>query len=379
MRRARLVIPAVAIGLVIVSWTATARAATPTPTPAPTPASVSSPTPALSPPPGGVQLSPSVAPAAPTSPTTSVPPTGSGGGCGVLDMTCHVEHAIDGWFKDLVTSALNPVLDLLGRSVLATPDVGGVPRIAQLWNTSAGIADSVFVLLVIAGGMLVMGHDTLQTRYTIKDVAPRLVVAAVAANTSLAIAGLGVHFANAFSQAFLAGGVNPQDATSAMRQMVVSPLDGGGIFLILCGLVTAVLGVALLCVYIVRVALVLLLVAAAPVMLACHALPQTDGFARLWWRAMAACLGIQVAQSLVLIAALRVFFTPTGHSVLGLPSSGGLVDLLVAGCLLWVLLRIPAWASRLAFAGTGHRPSSALRLVKTAVVYKAIRAGIAAL
>jgi hypothetical protein len=41
---------------------------------------------------------------------------------------------------------------------------------------------------------------------------------------------------------------------------------------------------------VVRVALLILLVAAAPLALICHALPQTEGLARLWWRATAACL-----------------------------------------------------------------------------------------
>ncbi|HVA61353.1 MAG TPA: hypothetical protein VNG13_12585 [Mycobacteriales bacterium] len=296
-----------------------------------------------------------------------------------MDITCHVTSAINGWFKGLVTSALDPVLSLLGRTVLATPAMTGSGRVSDLWDISAGIANGLFVLLVIAGGITVMTHETLQTRYSLKEIAPRLVVAGIAANTSLAIAGVAIGFANAFSAAFLSGGVNPADATSVMSQLVLAPLANGGIFLVLLGLLTAVLGVALLCVYVVRIAVVLLLVTAGPLLLACHALPQTEGLARLWWRSLAACLGIQVGQSLVLVTALRVFFTPTGVSLLGLPTAGGLVDMLIACCLLWVLLRIPSWASRLAFAGTGHRPSSAIRLVKTAVVYKAIRAGMAAL
>ncbi|MHB8449072.1 MAG: hypothetical protein ACYDAQ_01155 [Mycobacteriales bacterium] len=354
-------------------------AATPAATaadPAPTP--VGSPVP--SPAPGGVQLGPSLGVSTPPSPVPSGSVPGGGGhGCGLFDLTCHVEAAINGWFKTLVTAALDPVLSLLGRTVLATPALAGFGEIATLWGVAAGIANGLFVLLVIAGGITVMTHETLQTRYSVKEIAPRLVVAGIAANTSLALAGAAIGFANAFSAAFLAGGVDPGGATSVLAHLVLASLANGGIFLILLGLVTAVLGVALLCVYVVRIVVVALLIAAAPLLLACHALPATEGLARLWWRGLAACLGIQVAQSLVLAAALRVFFTPSGTSLLGLPSADGLVNLLVVCCLLWVLLRIPSWASRLAFAGTGHRGSQAIQLVKTAVVAKAIRAGMAAL
>jgi hypothetical protein len=66
-----------------------------------------------------------------------------------------------------------------------------------------------------------------------------------------------------------------------------------------------VLAVVLAGTCVVRALLVVFLVVAAPVMLAAHALPQTEGLARLWWRAMAACLGVQLVQALAL--AVRVF------------------------------------------------------------------------
>jgi hypothetical protein len=133
-----------------------------------------------------------------------------------------------------------------------------------------------------------------------------------------------------------------------------------------------VFAVVLLVLYIVRAALVVLLVCAAPLMLLCHALPQTEGVAHLWWRAMTAALAVQVAQSFVLAATLRIFFTPDGRDSLGLTSTGGLIDLLVALCLLWVLVKIPFWAKELAFRG--HSRSSAVSTAKTYVLAKAWRA-----
>ncbi|MGH9091945.1 MAG: hypothetical protein ACRDZR_11300 [Acidimicrobiales bacterium] len=327
--------------------------------------------------PGGIQVGPTLptTPASTGSPSSSTATAGTPS-CGFLDVSCDITSAIDGWFKDLATSALNPVLGLLGRSVLATPEVTG-GREGELWAASAGIANMLVVLLVLAGGAVVMGYESVQTRYGMKEVAPRIVLAVIAANASLSLCGLAIGATNSLSQAFLGQGVDPANATSALQRLVTGPLADGGIALVLIALVVAVLAVVLLATYVIRVAVTVLLIVVAPLALICHALPQTEGLARLWWRAFAGVLCVQLAQSLVLVTALRVFLASGGP--FGLTASGGLIDLLVGACLLWVMIRIPAWVSRAVFSGLGHQPSAGARLVKTAIVYKVIRAGMAAL
>ena len=310
--------------------------------------------------------------ATPSPPSTS---TGSGTstpGCGLLDISCHITSAIDGWFKDLATEALNPVLSLLGRSVLATPNLTA-GRLGQLWGVMAGIANALMVLLVLAGGAVVMGHESLQTRYGLKEVLPRIVVGIVAANASLSVAHLATVATNSLAQAVLGQGVDPASATQALQKLVVAPLGDGSIAVVLLGVVVAVLALVLLATYVVRVAVTGILIVAAPLALVCHALPQAEGAARLWWRAFLGVFAIQLAQSLVLVTALRVFLASDGS--LGLSGSGGLVDLLIGSCLLWVLIRIPAWVSRAVFSG--RRGGSGV--LRTAVLYKAVRAGMAAL
>lgn len=331
--------------------------------------------------PPGIQLGPP-APATPATTPPAAPATGPAAQApsepdkpGFFDVGGRVQKAINDWFADLVTSALDPALELLGRTVLATPDVSEAGRVRELWGVSAGMANAFFVVFMLVGGAIVMGHETVQTRWSAKEIAPRLVVGMVAANASLALAGLAIGVANAFSEAFLGQGVGPANATGAVRTSVLSALQGGGIFLVLVGLVVAVLALVLLAVYVIRVALVVVLVAGAPVALACHALPQSEGMAQLWWRALGACLGVQVAQSLVLVTALRVFFGADGKVALGLSAGGTLVDLLVVVCLLWVLLRIPSWASRAVF---NRRPGSMARMAKSYVVYKVVRSAAAA-
>jgi hypothetical protein len=329
-------------------------------------------TPAASGATGGIQVGPPL-------PPSPAPPGGhvsAGGGSShpfFLNIPGQINKAINDWFEGLAKDALNPTLDLVGKTILATPQVASQPRVAQLWQVALGIADALLVIFVIAGGVLVMSHETVQTRHALKDILPRLSLGALAANASLALSGQMIVLANALSSALLGGGVDPAGAASRLKGFAVASIASGGIFLILLGLACAVVAVVLLVLYIVRAALVVLLVCAAPLMLLTHALPQTDGLANIWWRGMTAALGVQVVQALILSAAVRVFLTPDGRGTLGLAVTGSLIDLLVVLCLLWMLIRVPILAKNLAMS---QRPSMAVRAAKTYVIAKIARAGV---
>jgi hypothetical protein len=320
---------------------------------------------------GGVQ----VGPALPTPPTPSKGgevEAGKASHPGFFDVPGKVEQAINEWFAGLVKDALDPAMLLVGRTLLSTPQIAGEASVRSYWQLTAGVADSLLVLVVIAAGALVMSHETLQTSYALKDMLPRVLLAAVAANASLSIAAQMVNLANALASGLLGSGVSPEQAGHTLELLVLHAIADGGIFLVLLGLACALLAVALLVLYLVRAALIVLLVCAAPLMLLAHGLPQTEGLARMWWRAMIAALGVQVAQALTLAATVHVFFTG-GASVLGVGSGGGLVSLLLVLCLFWVLLRIPFWAKELAFS---HQRSSAARMVKTYVTYRVVRGAL---
>ncbi len=333
----------------------------------------SSGTPGVGPPP--IQVGP------PGTTTPTAPASGSGGTVsggtqsspGLFDITGHIEAAIDDWFRSLVTDALDPVLTLLGHTLLATPNVTAQSRVGQLWRTAEGIADAFLVLFVLAGGAIVMGYETFQTRTALRDVLPRIVVAAIAVNASLGLAGLAISTADSLSAAVLGQGVDAGNAAVVLRQLILGSLASGGIFVVLLGGVVAVLAVVLLATYVVRLALVILLVVAAPICLVCHALPQTESLAKLWWRAFSGTLAVQVAQSLVLITALRVFLASGGPANLGIASTGGVVDLLVSACLCWVLVKIPGWVSRVVFSGSKNRGGIG-RVVRDVIIYKGAKA-----
>ena len=98
-----------------------------------------------------------------------------------------------------------------------------------------------------------------------------------------------------------------------MKNTLMGNLNGqGGLFVIFMALALVVMLVIVMLTYIVRVTLTVILLAAAPLLLMCHALPQTEGIALWWWKAFGGVLAIQVGQSLALIAAIKLFFWPGG-------------------------------------------------------------------
>jgi hypothetical protein len=318
---------------------------------------------------GGIEVGPTL-PAPPPPTKGEEVEAGKASHPGFFDVSGKIEQAINDWFAGLVKDALNPAMLLVGRTLLSTPQIAGEAEVRSYWQISLGIADALLVLVVMAAGAIVMHHETLQTSYALKDFIPRLAVAGIATNASLAISGQMVAFANVLSTGLLGNGVDPKQAGHTLELLVLHSVADGGIFLVLLGLVCAVLAVALLVLYIVRAALIVLLVCAAPLMLIGHGLPQTEGMARFWWRAMLAALGVQAAQALTLAATVHVFFA-SGKSVLGVGTGGSLVDLLLVLCLFWLLLRIPFWAKELAFSG--RYSSRTARMAKTYVLFRVVK------
>jgi hypothetical protein len=283
-----------------------------------------------------------------------------------------VKAAIDAWLADLVSSALNPVLKFLGRTLLSTPDPTSQPRVQELWTASQVAANTVAVLFILAGGVLMMTRESLQSRYSMKEIAPRLVVGVVTANLSLQLVGPGVQFANALTDSIVGGGLNADATGQRLTQLLTGSARDGGSFLLLLALVAAVLGVVVVASAIVRIAVTVLLTIGAPLFLLCHASPATEGVAVFWWKAMAGCFAVQVAQAATLLAGLRIFFTPEGFNLLNAPTdSSGLVSLLVATCLMWILARIPSWVFRMVFQ---PRRSTVVGIVRSVVIVRGLRA-----
>lgn len=306
-----------------------------------------------------------------SAPRPSTPPVPEADECGITDVGACVSEGITSFFSALVVGALNPLLQTVGETLLATPRLDQVPVIAELWESSRGIAVASYALLITVAGLILMTYETLQTRTTIRETAPRIVIGFLAANLSLLVAGRAVEFANALSYALVAGGVDPNAAAQQLAGMfantVTSAATGGSIFNLLVSLGIIVLLVALLGTYAVRVAVTAVLLAGAPLCLILYGLQQTEGIARWWGRAFGGVLVIQIGQSAVLIVGLRVLLSDGGFSIFG-PTPDNVLNLIVAGALLWILVKIPSWVMQRVQLGGGR--SFLGSLVRGFIAYK---------
>lgn len=187
-----------------------------------------------------------------------------------------------GYLRALVRQAINPIFDLLGDSLLATPRLDQAKRVKRLWTGSLVVANSCLVLLVVIAGVTLLGNPTVQAAYTIKDIAPRLVGGVVLANASLLLVGKAIGFANALSAALLGPGVEVEEATETIYDLLNrNTLSGSaGVFVLWVVIIALALALALAVIYLVRLTVTVVLIAVAPLALACHCLPQTEGIAR---------------------------------------------------------------------------------------------------
>ena len=287
------------------------------------------------------------------------------------------------YFRWIARSILNRTLrHVFGDWLLATPDVTAQGRVHDLWKVSAAVANIVLVLGVIAAGVLLGTHGSLQVRYGAKDMLARIVWATVSANCSLLMCGLAIRVANAMSRALMAPGVDADRMADVWTGMA---LDSDGGLMVLLSLVAALMLLAVVVTFVARVVLMVLVVVAAPLCLMCHVLPSLDRVALIWWRSFVALLATQLGQALTLIASVRIFFVsdgrpptalPDGGHVVGLPGGSRLVDLIVVIGLAFILIRIPNWARKVAFRVTGGTAAQIVRLI---VVQQLTRGGIARL
>ncbi|MFG1952442.1 hypothetical protein [Micromonospora sp. NPDC048830] len=283
------------------------------------------------------------------------------------------------WLATAILATLDALFGVISSALLITPNVTSLPQVQALTGRSVLVVDTIFVLAFVAAGVLTMtagGNET--SRYTAKDLGPRLIVGFVAAHFSQLWCGMLIDLANALTGALTTPSGDSDGALRAIKTHIGAGQDRTATLLfVVCVAIIAVLLAATAFSVIVRFAIVLVLTAVAPLALACHALPQTDPVARLWWRSYAGILAVPVAQGLTLYAGQWMLTDPQHlMPVLGLPvDPGGALNLFVVMVMLWTTLRVPTLMSRFVSAGASNRGVNMLgAAVRVLVVQQATRA-----
>ena len=257
-----------------------------------------------------------------------------------------------GTFLHLLVSALAHFVDgarseierALTRYLFTTVDTSSAGQRAFTGNPSLrrmnlGMAVAMDILLgavVLFTCLRSMFERSFRARYTLKVALPRVLLALVLVHFSLPLMQMGIDLNNALSNAALTLGadlrVDGLPWSAAMGPEAVQRLGvSQDLFHAVFAVATVVAVVILILAYVIRYALLGVLVVMAPVAGLCTVLPETRNYARSWLRLFMVTVFMQFVQLTVLRVA----------SVMSIDNGGGLVQTLYGLATLFLLLKVP--------------------------------------
>ncbi|MFI6078900.1 hypothetical protein ACIA5C_46075 [Actinoplanes sp. NPDC051343] len=286
--------------------------------------------------------------------------------------------AVIKWFAGVIVGALNILWGLLTATAFTTPDVTVLTEVKSIASASLAMVNTVYVLAILWMAILILGRDTIQSRYGLSELIPRLIIGLIAANLAMPLCSQLIGLANAVTAALTSQDITSPGSMKQMQQLVAASLgdpsgsDPAGFLLLLIGLVIAVMVGMLLMQWIVRIGILIVAVGVAPIALALHGTPHTEPAAKLWWRTMLGALATVLIQAIALHTTLTVFLSPNADlPLLGLPGSpGAAMKLMVVMCLLWSILKVPAMMRRYVSKSS---PSSVGTIVRVMFVQQLTR------
>jgi hypothetical protein len=156
------------------------------------------------------------------------------------------------WFADTIIGFLNTLWGLLTSTVFQSPDVTPLPQVQAFSGTSLAVVNTVYILAFLYTAVMIMGRDTVQSRYGFGELLPRLVIGLLGANFAIPLCSAIIGLANALTSALTGG---PIAGPGSLRQLTdttmgalydVSTSGAGRLLLLIVGLVIAILAATLL-------------------------------------------------------------------------------------------------------------------------------------
>jgi len=285
-RRAHpLLAPALALALVAalsgLFWGAQPAAAQPAPGPTPTPRAA-----AAAADPGGFVATP-----APQLPV----------GGFLSDPTAWASTVFQAALTTLMRSTSSDIVAVMGGLLGSGNVISQTPAklsyendaVKKLWHGSRAVANSLLAVLAVWGGFNLIVYPHIRAPYhTAMELLPRLVLGALLVNTSWSWGSFVISVNNALCQSFGTIALPAWDLLgSGLMDSVVA---------LIAVLVYLVMGLLLLVQMMMRLALVDVLLVLAPLALLCWVLPQTHGWAQLWFGLFFGTVFTQSVQVVVL-------------------------------------------------------------------------------
>jgi hypothetical protein len=261
-----------------------------------------------------------------------------------------LDGALD-WLAERIQEVLAWLVALLTSAVFVSPDVTVYPQVQALAERSTLVVNSCFGLAVVVAGILGMTHGSVQLRYEVKDLIPRLAFGFVASNFGVQACRALIELANAVTLALVGQTASGPRVIEYVRHQIIAVAVTPGVHAlsVIIVLVIVVLILQLLMGWAGRVATLLFLAGLAPVAWACYALPQTQPAAQVWWRALIGCLAVPLLQGITFSVGVDLILDPDHNLSNELDAPAAALDVLNLFLVLSVLVvtvRIPKLVAR---------------------------------
>ncbi|MER5337998.1 conjugal transfer protein TrbL family protein [Micromonospora sp. NPDC002717] len=271
------------------------------------------------------------------------------------------------WLAEKVTDLLGGLLAFLASSIFISPDVTVLPQVTSIADKSALVVNACFILAIIAVGIATMVGDSVEMRYHIKELIPRLVVGCVLSAFAVPLTSVLINIANALTVSMTGTSAPTTEAVTFVKVRIASAMtdESAALLIAIIGLLIVVLMFMLVGSWLARIGVLIILAGIAPVALACYATPWTQGAAQLWWRTLLGCLATPTLQAVAFSAGINLLIDPGSNLpiLLGLPASDAM-NLMLVIVVLWVTIKIPGMMRRyVARAGSSNVGGMLLRAV----------------
>lgn len=254
-------------------------------------------------------------------------------------------HLLTGVLGHFIAAAHTDLDALLQRFLFSTVDpsvaqarpLTANPTISSL-NLGLAVAADVLVGAVVLYVSLRSVFDhSIESRYALKVAIPRVLLSVALVHSSIFLIQMAIDLNNALAHVATSLGspltIDNLPWSSSMSKVAVAGIQATqDLFHAAFGLALVVALVILVLSYVVRIALLNILIVLAPLAAICMVLPETRRYAYTWLRLFLATVFMQAVQLIVLRVATTTAFA----------HGAGLLETLYALATLWIMLKVPS-------------------------------------
>ncbi|HVC42618.1 MAG TPA: conjugal transfer protein TrbL family protein [Candidatus Saccharimonadales bacterium] len=263
---------------------------------------------------------------------------------GIRDPLGTILQLLTGVLSHFIATARTDLNSELSRYLFTTVDPTGSgirpltanPAISHLNGALALVADVLVGAVLVYASLRSIFEHSIHARYALHLVIPRVMASLVMVHGSAYFIQMAVDLNNAIGGIVQSLGgpltMNTLPWSGSMSAATVSIIQGSqDLFHAVFALGVVVAVVILVLSYVIRIAMLDILVVLAPLAALCSVLPDTRRYAYTWLRLFMVAVFMQAVQLIILRVATAV----------GFGAGSGIAESLFALAILWIVLKVP--------------------------------------